>query len=107
MVAAIFCVPCCRISLGIISNPSNDSNFMSSILFRRDREEMVSWGQEREEMVNHSLKVSSGEWVLCHIGNNSVKKGKHPIRGDLQVSQSIQGEKVRERKVCDIRARGR
>ena len=68
---------------------------------------MVSWGQEREEMVNHSLKDPFGEWVICHIGNNSGKKGKHPSWGDLQVSQSICGEKVWERKVCNIRARGR
>ena len=56
---------------------------------------MVSWEQEREkeETVNHSLKDSFGEWVLCHIGNNSVKKGKHPNWGDLQVSQSMTEKK--------------
>jgi len=38
-------------------------------------------------MVNRSLKGLFGEQVFRHIGNNSLKKGKHPRWGDLQVSQ--------------------
>ena len=49
---------------------------------------MVSWGQEREEMVNHSLKDPFREWAFGDIGDHTMKKRKHPSWGDLQVSQS-------------------
>ena len=57
---------------------------------------MVNRGHERERERergngNHSLKDPFGEWVLCHIGDHTLKKGKHTNGGDLQVSQSICG----------------
>jgi len=93
---AIFCVPCCKISLGIISRPSNDSNFMSSTLCRKKWSGGNRRGEKLRGKVNHSRKDSFGERVFGNIGNNSVKKGKHSSWGDLQVSQSMVGKTKKE-----------
>ena len=64
MLAAIFFVPCCNISLGIISSPSNDSSVMSSTLTNKEFSTMTKEEAKGRECANSRAFLENALLVM-------------------------------------------